>query len=65
MSKSYKNINTYLSDMREAIKQSPNYHFGMEVKDIGSGIEITLNGNKIDIKESNLVIADAHNYLGL
>lgn len=51
--------------MREAIKQSPNYHFGMEVKDIGSGIEITLNGNKIDIKESNLVIADAHNYLGL
>jgi hypothetical protein len=63
MVKSYKNRNVYLSDMQNAISKSPLYEVGMEVKDIGSGIEIVKYGKKIDSAVSNLVIADAHNYL--
>ncbi len=49
--------------MQNAISKSLLYEVGMEVKDIGSGIEILKYGKKIDSAVSNLVIADAHNYL--
>lgn len=54
-----------ISDLQRVIKRSPSYREGMVVRNTscGSGVEIVVDGETIDISEQNLVLADASNFL--